>query len=101
MAFLNAYRQVVKDANPAPTGRKPLNLYFLAHMAPLAATSWQFHKKNQFWPFVDLAPCGEIIYKTPNHASGRREIHPSAEHDAEGTVSRADSGNDRTRILMS
>jgi aconitate hydratase len=46
-----------------------------------------------------LAVFYEIIYKTCNHASGRRELHPCAEL---GVVSipRADSGNGRTRILM-
>jgi hypothetical protein len=46
-----------------------------------------------------LASLYEIIYKTCNHASGRRELHPCAEL---GVVSipRADSGNGRTRILM-
>jgi aconitate hydratase len=45
-----------------------------------------------------LAPFLEIIYKSRNHASGRREFHPCAEL---GVFSpRADSGNGRTRILM-
>jgi aconitate hydratase len=48
--------------------------------------------------FVTLASLYEIIYKTRNHASGRREFHPCAEHKVLSL--RADSGNGRTRILM-
>ena len=47
---------------------------------------------------VGLEPFLEIIYKSRNHASGRREFHPCAELGA--SVPRADSGNGRTRILM-
>ncbi|WP_306412814.1 hypothetical protein [Ectorhizobium quercum] len=49
---------------------------------------------------VDLAPFLEIIYMSFNHASGRREHHPSAEQEAAGAALRADSGNGRTRILI-
>ena len=47
---------------------------------------------------VAMASLYEIIYKTCNHASGRREFHPCAELGV--FSSRADSGNGRTRILM-
>jgi len=48
---------------------------------------------------VDLARSYEIIYKARNHASGRREFH-LAPNMTPHQASRADSGNDRTRILL-
>jgi hypothetical protein len=40
-------------------------------------------QKFQKWVIPSLAPFLEIIYKTCNHASGRREFHPSAEHEVQ------------------
>jgi hypothetical protein len=47
---------------------------------------------------VSMEPCLETIYKFRNHASSRRDYHPSAELGIAGAILRADSGNGCTRI---